>query len=390
MLSTRDSHHLAVVATLLAGVALAVLPQAQATAASGKWAVVASPSPGTSLLDGVACATAESCVAVGAYWDANGADHTLVETEKKKAWSVIPSPSPSTTANILEGVSCVTAASCVAVGGYNTGTGAFNTLIETWDGATWTATASPNVSNDSNFLNGVSCTSTTSCVAVGYSSDSTGNIQTLVETWDGTNWTIAASPNPGSHVNFLNGVSCTSTTSCVAVGDYGAGTNGPPYNALIETWDGTTWTVTASPDPSSADNRLNGVSCTTAASCVAVGSYDAGSGSTNTLIEMWHGTTWTITASPDPSGSNFLYGASCVTAASCVAVGQYNSASGILQTLIETWDGATWTIAASPDPSSGQNTLNGVSCASTTPCVAVGYAASATGADQTLVLKQNR
>ena len=384
--ATRHSHRLAVSAALVAGVALAVLPPSPANAAPAKWVVVASPSPSNAFLNGVSCATGKSCVAVGGYWDANGADHTLVETSKKKTWLVVPSPSPSTTANILEGVSCVTAASCVAVGGYyNTGTGTFNTLIETWDGTTWTVTASPNRSNQSNLLNAVSCASAASCVAVGYSSDGAGDYQTLVETWDGASWTVAASPNPGSVVNQLNGVSCASAASCVAVGEYNTGNS--TFNTLVETWDGTTWTVTASPNPSSY-NRLNGVSCVTAASCVAVGDITDGH---NTLIERWDGTTWTVTASPNPSSNtNILNGVSCVTARSCVAVGNYYSGTGIPQTLIETWDATNWTVATSPNHSnSSTNVLNEVSCATAKTCVAVGlYTVSGTTAYQTLVLRQ--
>jgi hypothetical protein len=65
--------------------------------------------------------------------------------------------------------------------------------------------------------------------------------QTLVETWDGTSWTITPSPNVGTNGSVLIGLSCPSASFCVAVG-VGDGT-------LIETWDGAKWMVVPSPSP---------------------------------------------------------------------------------------------------------------------------------------------
>ena len=65
----------------------------------------------------------------------------------------------------------------------------------------------------------VSCASSRSCMAVGSYIDL--GMTTLVESWNGTKWSIVPSPsNPDSHLAFLNGVSCTSSTSCIAVGFY--------------------------------------------------------------------------------------------------------------------------------------------------------------------------
>ena len=58
----------------------------------------------------------------------------------------------------------------------------------------------------------------------------TATNQTLIETWNGTAWTISSSPNTSAtQNNFLNGVSCTSPTACVAVGD---NYNGTHYQTL--------------------------------------------------------------------------------------------------------------------------------------------------------------
>jgi hypothetical protein len=78
-------------------------------------------------------------------------------------------------------------------------------------------------------------------------------------------------------------VSCpAASTTCVAVGDYVAGSND---KTLVERWNGTSWSVTASPNPSTSA-QLAGVSCSTATACDAVGDYIT-SISDNALVEQY-------------------------------------------------------------------------------------------------------
>jgi hypothetical protein len=63
----------------------------------------------------------------------------------------------------------------------------------------------------------VSCTTATACMGVGqYTPDGTSNPLTLAESWNGASWTISATPNPSDEASF-DGVSCVHST-CVAVG----------------------------------------------------------------------------------------------------------------------------------------------------------------------------
>jgi len=102
---------------------------------------------------------------------------------------------------------------------------------------------------------------------------------TLVEAWNGTKWSIITSPNPNtSGEDTLNGVSCTSSTNCVAVGWYYNGLN----RTLVEAWNGADWSTMPSANRSKAFNVLTGVTCTSSTNCVAVG-FDTTSSST--LIE---------------------------------------------------------------------------------------------------------
>src|ERR1700676_602685 len=86
-------------------------------------------------------------------------------------WSLITSPNAFTTNNVVDGVTggvtCILATNCFAVGSYNTWS-AYQTLIEHWNGTSWSIITSPNVSaTQDNMLNGVTCTSATQCFAVG-------------------------------------------------------------------------------------------------------------------------------------------------------------------------------------------------------------------------------
>ena len=273
-----------------------------------------------------------------------------------------PRPQPGSNAG-LGRVSCTSSTNCVAVGAYNNSSSVEQTLAETWNGTSWSIVSSPNEGSGQNALTDVSCTSSTICVAVGFYVNSSSVQQTLAETWNGTSWSTVSSPNEGSGPNELDGVSCTSSTNCVAVGFYTAvivvNPDFPPINViqtLVETWNGTSWSIISSPNAGSDElNQLLGVSCSSSTSCVAVGFWAVGT--TQTLIEAWNGTSWSLTPSPSFQGNyDTLSDVSCTSSTICVAVGyDETSANPVLQkTLIETTGAAPPVVTAqSTDQSVG-------------------------------------
>src|SRR5207302_643268 len=138
------------------------------------------------------------------------------------------------------------------------------------------------------------------CWAIGFYFNGTApnNSQTLTEHWDGMSWSIVPSPNGGTQHNELDGVTCTSASNCWAVGSYGSGQNG----TLIEHWNGTAWSIVSSPNIGTAQNYLGSVTCTSASDCWAVGNYGSG----RTLIQHWDGTWWSIVSSPNQGSGNAL------------------------------------------------------------------------------------
>src|SRR5207248_10665487 len=97
-----------------------------------------------------------------------------------------------------------------------------------------------------------------------------------------------------------------------------------------------------------------------------------------TMAESWNGSAWTIRSTPSPGSTygNELSSVSCTSAASCIAVGSDYSSSGPQVSLAEGWDGTAWTVQTSPSLNSGA-TLSGVACVPATTCTAVGSAANA-------------
>jgi hypothetical protein len=102
-------------------------------------------------------------------------------------------------------------------------------------------------------------------VAVGgYGQNGNDEGLTLTESWNGAKWSIMPSPNPPVS-GYLDGVSCILASECVAVGSV------PCCVALIETLNGSGWSVTPNPPDAYASEILRGVSCVKTGTCVAVG-----------------------------------------------------------------------------------------------------------------------
>jgi hypothetical protein len=223
----------------------------------------------------------------------------------------------------LEGVSCVTAADCIAVGWAHSPAA----LAERWDGVRWSQQPTPNPAHSyRSILSDVSCPTVSACIAVG-STNCAGREVTLTEGWNGTAWTILTARDPGrGRAYALSHVSCVSSSDCVAVGDYSPSPHGGPTVPLAEGWNGSRWTVQKTPRPRPGNNStLNAVSCVSARACLAVGSYAVGGSLSVTLAERWNGTRWTVQKTPDPARGqeDSLNGVSCVTATACVAVGGF-------------------------------------------------------------------
>ena len=239
-------------AVALAGPAVAVSPD---------WYILQRPVVPTAApdnnLSAVSCPSPGACVATGS--EGYSASQTsLVETLRRGTWRVTPSPHTPAAFPVddLNSVSCMSISSCIAVGwAMDTRQVDDRTLIETLSGDSWKVSPSPSPSTASNDLFGVSCTSRSACVAVG-DDGTTSSQKTLIETLVGNSWKLTPSPSTASPfpVDFLNGVSCSSSTHCVAAG-LAAGSTAMESRTLIETLTNGKWTITPSPNSGSPINR---------------------------------------------------------------------------------------------------------------------------------------
>ena len=275
----------------------------------GTWSNQTLPS-GLGFLTNVTCPTSSVCLATDGL-------HLITASDGGTTWAdgTVPAGDDG-----FGGIACPSASTCIAVGN--------NAFVMTSDGGTtWT--------NDTPATGGgegsVSCGSSSNCVAV-------GGFGIEVTDDGGTTWSSATAPGQP----FLNSVSCASALDCVAVG-FGATGN----NDIVSTADGgTTWT---GDDVATGGIDLFSVSCASTQVCNVAGK--------NTVFTTSDGgTTWT---EQTLSGVGDL---SCASPADCVSVGY--------ESIFTTSDGGmTWTVGSAP---SGATALIGVSCVSTTQCVAVG------------------
>lgn len=186
-------------------------------------------------------------------------------------------------------------------------------LFEHWNGTSWT----PTFIQDNTFeaLTGVSEDATNDAWAVGWvSPESDASNGTLAIHWNGTSWTEVATPeNVGEGPNQLNAVAALTPDNAWAVGYSTPDLAGQSATlTLILHWDGTTWSIVPSPNvgpnSTSQSNRLLGITANSADDIYAFGSYFAADGSGNqmTLLLHWDGTSWKIVTSPNPTKGNFL------------------------------------------------------------------------------------
>lgn len=277
-------------------------------------------------LYGVSCTSSSFCVAVGSYGSL-GFEETFAQHWNGTKWSLVSTPNPGLEENSLEGVSCTSSSACTAVGerSYEN-----ETLAIRWNGSSWSTQTTPSPGTGNNDLHGVSCTSSTHCVAVGDKVATGGSETTLAMTWNGTSWTTQTTPNPtGALSSSVEAVSCTSSTACIAVGVYQA-VNGPLPFAMQ--WNGTSWSLQSVKLPSKTNfGWLNGVSCTASNACIAVGSYELIGTGTFTMAQKWDGSNWTAEKPANPGASfNSLDAVSCAASNWCKAAGYYVKESKIL------------------------------------------------------------
>jgi hypothetical protein len=337
------------------------------------WYSATSPNQGSAhnLLTAVAPISAGDAWAVGIYAGpiTNGVDKTMAVHWDGSTWSLSGSQPGNlgTSDNDLNAVAAVSSSNVWAVGDYNNGAGLWQTMIQQWDGTTWSVKPSPNLPSGSNFLFGATATGPSDVWAVGYYYPLAGGPRsTLIEHWDGTSWSKVASPNLPSASNSLFAVSASSPTDVWAVGR----SLGSIGRTLVEHYDGSAWRIVPSPNAGSGANDLFSVSVLSSNVAWAVGDWVSPvTGHASTLVEQWDGNAWSIVPSPNVNYAglpdSYFFSVAATSPTSAWAVGASYSPSTATtppttaQLLTAHWNGSAWSIPPELQ-TSGWNEFNGV------------------------------
>jgi hypothetical protein len=276
-------------------------------------------------------------------------------------WVVVPSENRSEIANTFASASFLSRGEGWAVGAFQVNNSTqIATMAQHWNGTEFQIVATPNPGDGQyNVLDGVSELAKDDVWAVGndYSYEAQA-YQTLAEHFDGHAWTAVSTPSRSSRYNALQSVVALAPDDVWAVGAYQTSRQSIRNVSLTQHFDGSSWTVVRSPNHRGETNaQLLGVDATGPDDVWAVGF-----GSGGTLAEHWDGSKWRIVSTPNVPGmsSNQLQSVTAIAPDDVWAVGNAQNAPASARTLVEHWNGSKWRIVPSPNESDLNNFLLGV------------------------------
>ena len=343
---------------VLALVGLTTVPAA-ASSAAPRW--LAKPS---AFLDGVACPSVSLCFAVGVQNTPNHDSLTLIERWDGHSWSKVWSPNQYAE-NGLYAISCAGPKFCVAVGntgeGFEQHSGALGAI---WTGGAWrrTAVISPSIGryDIQAGLDTVSCPVAGWCMAAGSFS-----LSGLVDGYSNGKWYLVPAQVTSGY-NQWTSFSCRTTTYCLGLDDW----TGGEYDQGVKVmkFTGTQWWQTPT---SSGGWPFLALTCHGTPACVSVGSVN-----TVPIARIQDGVRWKPIPVELGDGPSELSAIRCLAAAHCLAVGSTDQNSGPKGTgqsaFAEWWNGHSFVHEHIVIPSGDQSVLNAVACPTPNLCVVVG------------------
>jgi hypothetical protein len=242
-------------------------------------------------LSGLDCADPTVCLVVGARVLENSGDVVpLAEVWRgpAKGWHrSAPIPPPGEPSSVLATVACTSDTYCLAGG--STGENGSLSLVEIWNGASWSMSADAGHGR----VGALSCPVKKFCGAVDAG---------FVEFRIGKTWSVS----PLKHLPYkpyIEDLSCVATQQCILTGYTNSFTVHTPF-ALR--WDGTSWQKMPKPplpdDGQAVSGDPQAISCVSDTFCVVGGPAYLSSGETRPdpqpLLDLWDGTSWTAEQLP--------------------------------------------------------------------------------------------
>lgn len=316
----------------------------------GAWTSTMLPVPsGTSysFIQGLA-GTDDDLWAVGDYVGPDEQTHPLIDHWDGSAWSQSTVPAPPSLPAWFNAVSVDSPTDAWAVGQYEVQDGAYEyPIVDHWDGSAWTeVTVQPPA--DWSDLGAVVAVSPTDVWAGGWILQAgTQNQQSLIEHWDGSTWSQVASPNP-QDFDEIQGAYAAGPDDIWMAG-YANSRDGK-YWTMVDHWNGRRWTRQRTPSPTHNNTMFYGISGTSADDVWAAGCFGQTSGESRPLVEHWDGTAWSISRVHRPKGTylNCLQAISAAGPTEAVATGYVTDSALLPSPLAERWDGTSWHRQAVP------------------------------------------
>ena len=372
----------------------------------------------------ISCSGAGSCTAGGISKNPSGQDEAYLVSSSNGVWAnAAPVTFPSNVQNVspvsrITAVTCTSAGNCTAAGYFLNQSGDFDSFTVTSSNGVW-ATAVPiqfpaNTQNATPYseIAGLSCASAGNCAAVGTFENLAGDYEPFFVTSTNSSWGTAnrvtfpvntQNTAPGSG---LNKVSCASVGNCTAVGQF-KNTAGD-YEAFSVISNNGVWsTATRITFPPNTQNThpsdyLNGVACTTAGNCTAVGVFKNLSGGDEAFTVTSSNGVWS-TASRITFPSNTLPSTvqvipadiSCASTGNCTVAGQFRNTSGGNSAFTATSTNGTWGVAIPAAPAANdqdptaETYFRAVSCAAASDCTAVGRYSFTQGGQLPIAMSSN-
>jgi hypothetical protein len=296
------------------------------------WSLGATPNVGIhgNVLTDVSMVSSTKAWAVGNYSPDGIVDASLVIQLTGTTWSVVPSPNPGDAETSLNGVSALSSSNAWAVGEYSSGSEPSKTLVLHWNGLNWTQIPSPSPGSSASVLNDVSAISPTNVWATGILANG-GPFRSLVEHWNGTTWKVIASPNYGTNQNAPQAVDAISAKDVWVVGFHETSSG---QRALLLHWNGTKFTKFDSTTLGNQDQLIREVDDAGTKDVWAVGSAQSTSPAYETLALHWNGKTWKASGALDPGdASNSFTDVFTEAHSTLLAVGSsYNPVNALAET----------------------------------------------------------
>jgi hypothetical protein len=386
---------------LAAAAACSAVGLAAAPAAHAADVTLSTLPPGNTGLSSVAAISKNDAWAVGAAGTqigGGGTAYALMLHWNGTKWTKTALTAGGTIGSNLASVNGDSASDVWAVGSYVSKSPDHKTLILHYNGTKWTQAASPNPSSSNGqiYLQSVSAVSPTDAWAAGYyQTDATNAIdKILLLHWNGTTWSQATSPDPGTtHGTLLSSVVTLSSTDAWADGQYSTGS---VIKTLVMHWNGKTWAQVSSPSLGGAtDNTvLNAIGADSATDIWGVGWYIT-NGADAMMSLHSNGSTWSQVSTPGLAGGGTeLNGVDPISPTNAWAVGNAAPAGSGEETVALHWNGTKWARVTTPNPGGtiegyGLNALTSMSSVSASDAWAVGGWTKAPDPDQTLILHWN-